>query len=356
MSSDYSFTREKCTELPPGERMWGVLIGNCFSNCKSCVDGECKGEPIGSPLCEAQNDIFCENGIRWKCTSYCKRDKVIEICQSGKCANKRVLTPEQALDTKSPLPHSKLWGITINKDNCEPVVSSKDNLNSYSISDSKTYLPRQSNYFTYNGDAYQISSSLDFQKPLRMSLDTNMLIEPTVENTFTIQIENDEIEEGIFDCSITESSREEITLTPNEEIYNLFCFGNTCEISLNVLKGSVIQNTLIEIKKLKFGGCNTICGNYLCEIGETSQNCPDDCKKCYSDLNCRFYCQDNTVTIQGKCTKGVCTSWTSTGNVCADEKLEFTSKTFKGFISKYEKKDLDLKMLMFFTKYWVKSF
>src|SRR3989338_6241515 len=28
---------------------------------------------------------------------------------------KRVLTPEQALDTKSPLPHSKLWGITINK-------------------------------------------------------------------------------------------------------------------------------------------------------------------------------------------------------------------------------------------------
>jgi len=32
-----------------------------------------------------------------------------------KCQNKRVLTPEQALDTKSPLPHSKLWGITINK-------------------------------------------------------------------------------------------------------------------------------------------------------------------------------------------------------------------------------------------------
>jgi len=29
--------------------------------------------------------------------------------------DKRVLTPEQALDTKSPLPHSKLWGITINK-------------------------------------------------------------------------------------------------------------------------------------------------------------------------------------------------------------------------------------------------
>jgi len=29
------------------------------------------------------------------------------------------LTPEQALDTKSPLPHSKLWGITINKEQVE---------------------------------------------------------------------------------------------------------------------------------------------------------------------------------------------------------------------------------------------
>lgn len=89
----------------------------------------------------------------------------------------------------------------------------------------------------------------------------------------------DDNEDGSVDCSDSQCGgkfcgRQEISATNENEtatIVDLYCIAGTCQAKEEIIEDEI-----------------AVCGNHICEMNETKENCAEDCSECvqYEAINC----------------------------------------------------------------------